>query len=189
MLTYQEALQILKGFKIEPPHDWDKHCITVGEIAYKLARVLSSSININPEAVRVMGLAHDFGRSITQDPYKHSYEGHKLFIKLGQPELARISTCHSNGTYKIEHLKEYDLIPEDFYVRTWEEKLVFMADNMERKGEIIRNDERILGTIERYRDKNPEFICILESKISEFKEFDEEYKALCGKSCYEVLGI
>lgn len=189
MLTYEEALNILNGFGVVKPHDWNRHCVMVGEIAYKLAIELSKSIDINADNVRVLGLVHDFGRSKSQDPYRHSYEGHKFFIKLGHPDLARICTCHSNGTFRHEDLAEYGLSPKDFYVQNWEEKLVFMADNMEQKGKVIRNDVRINATIERYKNKNPEFIPILESKLVEFAEFDKEYRNLCGKSCFEVLGI
>lgn len=188
-MTYDEALKILKSFPIGPGHDWDRHCITVGDIAWKLALELQKHTDIEPEEVRVMGLVHDFGRSVTHDPYRHAYEGWKLMMRLGHPEYARICTCHSNGTYRPEDLAEYGLKPEDFFVRTLAEKLVFIGDSLESKGNIIRHDHRIYETMERYRHKNPEFLPVLESKLEEFRAFDAEIKGIMGKSLYEFFGI
>lgn len=188
-MTYEEALKILQSFTVEPGHDWDRHCRGVADIAYRLALELQKYIDISPEKARVMGLVHDFGRNVTQDPYRHAYEGYRLMKKLGYPEYARICVCHSNGTYKAEDLEEYGLKPEDFFAKTLEEKLVFIADSLECKGEIIRHDVRIAQTIERYRNRNPEFIPVLESKLEEFKIFDREIREIIGMSIYEFFGI
>ena len=130
-LSYDEALKILKSFKIGTGNDWDRHCICVGDIAWKLALELQKYMDIDAEETRVMGLVHDFGRSVTQDPYRHAYEGYKLMKQLGYDRFARICVCHSNGTYKFEELAQYGLKPEDFYVGTLQEKLVFIGDSME----------------------------------------------------------
>ena len=188
-MTYEEAIALLRSFKIEPGHDWDRHCIGVGEIAYRLALEIQKYRMIDPEQVRVMGLVHDFGRSVSQDPYRHAYEGYKLMKEFGKEEYARICVCHSNGTYKEEDLEAYGLKPEDFYVRTLEEKLVFIGDSLESKGRIIRHEVRIAQTIERYRDKNPKFIPVLEGKLEEFKTFDREVSGIIGKSVYAFFGI
>lgn len=189
MLEYIDALKILQSFEIKPPHDWDRHCINVGDIAYKLALEIKKFRDIDTEKVRVLGLIHDFGRNVTQDPYRHAYEGYKMMMDMGHQDLARICVCHSNGTYKPEDLTEYGLKPEDFYVRTLEEMLVFIGDSVECKGEIIRHDKRIADTIERYKTRNPEFIPVLESKLVEFKAFDQVIKGIIGKSVYEFFGI
>jgi len=188
-LTYEQALKILRGFKIKPGDDWDRHCIGVGDIAYRLALEIRKYRDIDAEKTRVMGLVHDFGRSVSQDPYKHEYEGYKFMKKMGYDEYARICLCHSNGTYREEDLAEYGLKPEDFYVRTLPEKLVFIGDSLECHGEIIRHDRRIKSAIERYRKKNPAFIPVLESKLKEFKEFDKDIENIIGKSIYEFFGI
>lgn len=189
-MTYDQAMKKLKSFKVEPEHDWDRHCIGVADIAYRLAcEIKKYRQDIEPEEVRVMGLIHDFGRSISQDPYRHAYEGFRLMKSMGLDKYARICVCHSNGTYKAEDLDEYGLKPEDFYVRTLEEKLVFIADSLESHGSIIRHDKRIAETIERYRRKNPEFIPVLESKLGEFKQYDNEIKEIIGKSIYDFFGI
>ena len=188
-MNYNEALDLLRSFPIGPGHDWDRHCIGVADIAYALALEVKKHIDIDAEKTRVMGLVHDFGRSVTNDPYRHAYEGYKLMKSLGHHELARICVCHSNGTYKEEDLPEYGLKPEDFFVRTLPEKLVFIADSLESHGNIIRHDVRIAQTIERYRLKNPEFIPVLESKLAEFKGFDREITQIIGKSIYEFFNI
>lgn len=189
MLTYDEAYKLLKGFKIEPPNDWDRHCVNVANIAYRLALEVAKYRDIDPEKVRVMGLVHDFGRHITNDPYRHAYEGYKMMKELGQDDLARICACHSNGTHKAEELEEYGLKPEDFYVKTLEEMLVFIGDNLECRGVMRRQDERIAETIERYRNKAPEFIPVLQSKLEEFKTFDEIIKGIIGMGIYEFFRI
>lgn len=188
-MTYDEALDLLKSFQIAQSDDWDRHCINVADISYTLALELSKYKDINPDKVKVMGLVHDFGRNITHDPYRHAYEGHRLIKKLGYPELARICTCHSNGTYKFEDLEEYGLKPEDFFVSNLEEMVVFIGDSIEYHGEMIRHDKRIADTIERYKVKNPDFIPILVSKIEEFKEFDRQIKAIIGKGIYDFFVI
>lgn len=188
-LTYEKALEILKGFNIPEGHDWDRHCICVGEIAYRLAKEISKYKDIDPEKVKIMGLVHDFGRSVTHDPYRHGYEGYKLMKELGFTDYARICASHSNGTHKVEDLGPYGLKPEDFYVTNIEEMLVFIADNIENKGRIIRNYDRIRSTIVRYKEINPEFVPVLESKLKEFQEFDKVVKEIIGMSIYEFFGL
>jgi len=188
-LTYEQGLELLKSFPKKPGDDWDRHCILVGEIAFRLARALGAYMPIDAGKVRLMGLVHDFGRSVSHCPYRHSYEGHKLLMKLGEAELARICTCHSNGTYKPQDLEEYGLKPEDFYVRTMEEKLIFISDNLECHGDIVRQEVRLSETIARYEKRNPEFVPVLKSKLEEFKAFDKEIRDISSRSVYEILGI
>ncbi|MCX7773193.1 MAG: HD domain-containing protein [Clostridia bacterium] len=188
-MNYQQALELLKSFDIKEGHDWDRHCIQVGAIANRLAQALKPFVDIDPDRVRLMGLVHDFGRSVTHCPYRHAYEGYKLMKELGEDHLARICACHSNGTYREEELPEYGLKPEDFFVTCLEEKLIFIADNLESHGRVVRQQERLEETIKRYRLSNPDFVPILESKFGEFKQFDQEIRQICGKSVYEILEI
>ncbi len=188
-MNYDQALKLLRSFPIEQGHDWDNHCIHVGDIAYKLALALKEHIPIDPRRVRTMGLVHDFGRSITQCPYRHAYEGYKLMKALGEDELAQICACHSNGTYRPEDLQEYGLKPEDFFVRTIEEKLVFIADNLECHGALVRQDRRLAEVLSRYEKSHSEFIPFLKSKFAEFNAFDDEIRSICQKGIYEILGI
>ena len=189
ILDYETALNMLYSFNLKEGDDWDKHCINVGNISYIIANELSHYIDIDADKAKIFGLIHDFGRSVTHDPYRHGYEGYRLMKKLGYDDYARICTCHSNGTYKIQDLAEYGLSPEDFFVETWEEKAVFIADSIECKGEVIRHDDRIRNTIERYKFKNPEFIPVLESKLEEFKQFDHDFYIITGKTVYQLFGI
>lgn len=189
MLSYEEALTVLRSFTLKEQDDWDRHSIMVGDVAYKIALELKKYMDMDAERVRVMGLVHDFGRHVSNDPYRHAYEGYKYMTETGHPDLARICVCHSNGTYREEEIKEYNLKPEDFYCKSIEEKIVFMADNLDYRGTLTRNDVRIRNTIERYRDINPDMIPVLESKIEEFALFNEEITDICGRSVYEILGI
>lgn len=188
-MTYNEALSLLKSFPIPPGHDWDRHCISVGDIAYALALELSKHMAIDPEEVRLMGLVHDFGRSATQCPYAHAYEGYRMFKEMGEEKLARICACHSNGTFRPGEIEAYGLKPEDFFVSAMEEKLVFIGDNLDSHGSVVRQEERLKETIARYRKSNPDFVPVLMLKFSEFDQFDSEIKAICGKSVYDILKI
>lgn len=188
-VSYEQALKLLGSFEIKPGDDWDRHCINVGEIAYRLAVEIGRHSGIDADKTRVMGLVHDFGRCVTHDPYRHAYEGYRLMKRIGWDELARICVCHSNGTFKHEDLDEYGLKPEDFYVRTVPEMLVFIGDSIECHGKMIRHDVRIAETIERYRLKNPEFIPVLESKLAEFREFDNRIRNIIGMGVYEFFNI
>jgi len=188
-LTYQQALSMLNCFPKKPTDDWDRHCSNVGEIAYRIAQDLSRHITIDPEEVRLMGLVHDFGRSVTQCPYGHIYEGYKLFKKMGEDKLARICACHSNGTFREADLEGLGLEPQDFFVATLEEKLIFMADNLDCHGKTVRQSERLGETIERYRKVDPTMLPILEKKFSEFSQFDQEIQRITGIGVYQILGI
>lgn len=188
-MTYQQALSLLNSFPKKPTDDWDEHCINVGEIAYRIALALSKYIAIDPEEVRLMGLAHDFGRSVTQCPYGHIYEGFKLFKRMGEDKLARICACHSNGTYREADIEGLGLAPQDFFVATMEEKMVFMADNLDCHGKTVRQSDRLSETIERYRKVDPSMLPILEKKFSEFSQFDKEIQGITGKNAYQILGI
>ncbi len=188
-MIYTTALKILGGFTLKPGDDWDRHCIGVGDIVYRLALEIKKHLEIDAEKARVMGLVHDFGRCVSHDPYRHACEGHKLMKSLGYDEYARICTSHTNGTYKDELLEEYGLKPEDFFVRNLSEKLVFIGDSIESRGRIIRHNTRIAQTIERYRHTSPEFIPVLESKLEEFKAFDKDIKEIIGMGTYEYFGI
>lgn len=188
-MDYRQAFELLQSFKIEKDHDWDRHCILVGETAYILAEALEPFISIEPSKVRLMGLVHDFGRSVSQCPFRHAYEGYKLLNGIGENELARICVCHSNGTFRPEEIDEYGLKPDDFFVKTIEEKLVFIADNMECHGKIVRQPERLGEAIERYRDKNPEMLPVFYQKFKEFDRFDSEIRHICGQGMYDILGI
>lgn len=188
-MIYQQALSMLSSFSKKPTDDWDKHCINVGETAYRIALTLKEHMDIDPEEVRLMGLVHDFGRSVTQCPYGHIYEGYKLFKQMGEDKLARICACHSNGTYRDKDLEGLGLEPQDFFVSTMEEKLVFIADNLDCHGKTVRQADRLSETIERYRRVDPTMLPILEKKFSEFSQFDEEIRSITGKGVYQILGI
>lgn len=188
-MTYEQALDMLHHFPKKPGDDWDRHCIGVGNIACRLARELAIHIPINPDEVRLFGLVHDFGRSVSQCPYGHIYEGYRLFRALNEPVLARICLCHSNGTFREEDLAVLGLNRSDFMVKTQEEKLVFMADNLDCHGRIIRQCDRLHETIARYQKTDPSMVPILYSKFAEFEGFDAEIRNITGKTAYEILGI
>lgn len=127
--TKEEALRFLKNMGCN--EKIIQHCKVVSETAVDIAEsVLESGTQIDLELVRLGGLLHDVGRSITSD-IKHGVEGARLLKEAGFPEnLAKIAERHVGAGIPRKEAKILGLPAKDFLPQTLEEKIVCYADKL-----------------------------------------------------------
>ena len=86
------------------PGDWISHSYYVAQAAKLIAQKISS---LDEEVAYKMGLLHDIGRREGKYKNRHTLDGYKFLMKMGYPELARISITHvftyPNCAYVSEH--------------------------------------------------------------------------------------
>ncbi|MGQ9513885.1 MAG: HDIG domain-containing metalloprotein [Thermoproteota archaeon] len=126
------------------------HCIKVGDVAERLAKLMrSKGIEVNEELVKSAALLHDIGRSKTHG-VEHGVLGGELLKKLGLPEdLQRAVERHVGGGIGKEEaellkLGKKELIPEKI-----EEKIVCYADKLVDGAEEIPFE----STLEYFKEK------------------------------------
>ena len=108
-----------------------QHCRVVSKTALDIAEsILESGTIIDLELVRLGGLLHDVGRSITSD-INHGVEGARLLREEGFPEnLAKIAERHVGAGIPRKKAKILGLPAKDFLPQTLEEKIVCYADKL-----------------------------------------------------------
>lgn len=127
--TEEEALRFLK--KMGCNEKIIQHCKVVSETALDIAEsIFESGTIIDLKLVRLGGLLHDVGRSITSD-INHGVEGARLLREKGFPEnLAKIAERHVGAGIPRKEAKILGLPAKDFLPQTLEEKIVCYADKL-----------------------------------------------------------
>jgi uncharacterized protein len=127
--TEEKALRFLK--KMGCNEKIIQHCRVVSKTALDIAEsILESGTIIDLELVRLGGLLHDVGRSITSD-INHGVEGARLLREEGFPEnLAKIAERHVGAGIPRKEAKILGLPAKDFLPQTLEEKIVCYADKL-----------------------------------------------------------
>jgi len=126
MLSYSNALGILH--KYSRGEAWENHCMAVGKVAAAFAEIFSAKCNHDPGFLQTAALLHDIGRYKTHDPILHGVEGYWLLKNLGYPSEAFVCASHIfYGLNKIEAV-QYGLPEEDFFPRSFEERLIPLID-------------------------------------------------------------
>lgn len=123
---------------------WDKynlpeqkriHVTLVARVALWLARKLkvqSENFNVNEQLLEVAALLHDIDKTIPKLPgERHPDTAVRVLREQGMAEVADIVKTHS-----LHSIVDPDIAP-----KTWEEKLLYLADKMV-KYEIITVDKR-----------------------------------------------
>jgi uncharacterized protein len=107
------------------------HCIKVGEVAERLARLIRSrGIDVNEELVKSAALLHDVGRSKTHG-VGHGVVGGEILEQIGLPEdIRRAVERHVGGGIGKDEAKELKLRRTDLIPETLEEKIVCYADKL-----------------------------------------------------------
>ncbi len=135
--------------KYNLPERVRKHCITVAELALKIAeQIKENGRELDIESIKFGALLHDIGRAITNDPFQHFIESAKILRNAGFDEkIVRIAERHfSAGLSKDDALK-LGLEAKDYIPETLEEKIVSFADNLVF-GERVVSFEDFLKRIE-----------------------------------------
>ena len=100
MLTIQQAKQELKIAVQNNPGPWQQHC----EVAADNARRIAEKVpGMDAEKAYILGLLHDIGRRVGVTGMRHTVDGYRYLVSIGEEFLARVCITHS---YPI---KDHDL--------------------------------------------------------------------------------
>lgn len=118
------------------------HVQQVAAIAYALAVWLrAAGEETNPILAHRGGLLHDLAKAAKyEEGMDHGQAAGVLLRQRGEPALAEIADHHMLFTLMDEARKP----------RTWEQKLVYYADKLVEKNELVTVDERLAGLQQRY---------------------------------------
>jgi putative hydrolase of the HAD superfamily len=140
------------------------HVQQVAAIAYVLSEWLrAAGMNVNPILAHRGGLLHDLAKATHHQGMDHGQLAGVMLRQKDEPALADIA----------DHHMLFTLLDEVRMPRTWEQKLVYYADKLVEKNELVSVDERLAGLQERYR---------IDSGIM-FTELTPRIKALEAEIC------
>lgn len=132
----EESLGILRDHKV--PKNVVEHSATVAAVGFFLAeRLREKSVPVDPLLVHRGGLLHDLDKIWSlKEGNDHGERAAEILEKLGYPKLGEIA-------------KRHVLHPERL-PRTWEEKLVFLADKLVEGKEVVGIRRRLSALLRRY---------------------------------------
>jgi putative hydrolase of the HAD superfamily len=121
------------------------HIQLVAALAYQMALWLrATGLSVNPLLAHRGGLLHDLAKLSAKRPENHDANHAVLAAQLltdrGLPELAEIARRHQLG----------NLIDPTLAPRTWEEKLVNLADKLAEGSRLVTPQERLNDLQQRY---------------------------------------
>jgi len=124
------------------------HVNMVAALAYQMAVWLRhAGEQVNPVLAHRSGLLHDLAKVPARaQKLDHGRLAAEMLADRGQPELAQIADRHVL----------FNLIHEDRRPRTWEEKLVYFADKLVERGQIVTFRQRLEALQERYKGPTSE---------------------------------
>ncbi len=107
-----------------------EHCMATQEKALNISRKVSSSLEVNLKLVSISALLHDIGRARVND-ITHGFVGGQILLSEGFPiQVVRIVERHVLGGFTSAEAKLIGLPTRSFLPRTWEEKIVCVADKL-----------------------------------------------------------
>ncbi len=121
-----------------------KHCKAVSKLAVKLAWLLKGKgLKVDVKLVRVGGLLHDIGRSITHK-IDHAIVGAEILSFFDLPNsVIRIVERHIGSGLPANEAVKLGLPNRDFVPETLEEKIVSYADKLIEGNHEITFDEAL----------------------------------------------
>lgn len=123
----RKAMALLK-LKFVSQSNVIEHSIAVSKKAVEIAReIMKNGISVDLELVKIGGLLHDIGRSVTHG-IKHGYFGGLILRSFGWERLAGIAERHIGAGISKEEARKLGLPNKDFIPQTLEEKIVAYAD-------------------------------------------------------------
>ncbi len=177
MIPTEEQVRALWE-KYDLPEKKRRHVELVARVAGELARrvkSLKSKVKINEELLMAAALLHDIDRNVEKLPgERHPDAGVRILRVEGMGEVADIVKTHS-----VHAILDPSIAP-----KTWEEKLLFLADKMVKQ-EVIGVDARFA----QWNEENlpePE-IAMLKRAYPKVKELETELLSLVGMESGEDL--
>jgi len=134
--SYEEASRLLRKAGCE--ENVVNHSTTVSRSATKLALACAKgNMRIDVDLVKVGGLLHDIGRSLTHD-VRHGVKGAEIAQSLKLPDgVVRIIASHVGAGIPKKEAEALGLPPGDYLPLTPEEKIVCYTDKL------IKRDRRM----------------------------------------------
>lgn len=150
------------------------HVQMVAAAAYQLALWLrAKGKNVNPVLAHRGGLLHDLAKLRKTDALDHGAAAGKILTEAGESALGRIADRHML----------FGLLNPARCPVTWEEKLVYYADKLVEKNQLVLIEERIAGLKKRY-PMGPDS---LDELMPEIKKLESAICAIIKKSPEEIL--
>ena len=107
-----------------------EHSLATQQKSLTIASLISSAVQINFELVSVGSLLHDIGRARIQD-ITHGYIGGRILREEGlDHRLIYIVERHVLGGFTAQEAVLIGLPRRSFLPKTWEEKIVTIADKL-----------------------------------------------------------
>jgi len=159
---------------------WDKYALPEGkrrhvELVAKVAKFLATKLNINDKLLIAAALLHDIDKNIPKLPgEQHPDAGVRILRQEGMGEVAAIVKTHP-----LHAILDPAITP-----KTWEEKLLFLADKM------VKQD--VIGVDARFRLWNDEHLpkgqqTILDAAYPKVKELEKEVFDLIAANPKRIL--
>lgn len=92
MLTQQQAARLLTEAAERNPGPWEAHSRVTADNARRIAQRIPG---MDPRRAWLSGLLHDLGRGHGVTGVRHTLDGYRDLMALGEPQLARICLTHS----------------------------------------------------------------------------------------------
>lgn len=136
MMTKEKALALLDEAHEKNPGLWKEHSIVAGEIARKIAQNIKG---VDADACEIYALLHDIGRINGRHKMRHTIDGYRLLMEMGEEECARYCITHVFPGNKIIEYVKFDVSSEDLdFLQSFvmqhpckiEDKIVQLADVM-----------------------------------------------------------
>ncbi len=151
------------------------HVQLVAAIAYQVAVwIRAMDISVNPILAHRGGLLHDMAKMHQSEGMDHGQAAESLLEGMGEPALARIA----------DHHMLFALLDEKRAASTCEEKLVYYADKLVEKNELVSVDKRLAGLQKRYRIDSG---VMMEQLTPRIKALEAEICSLIGATPEDLL--
>lgn len=136
--------------KHKTPRGVIRHSQKVAAAAFLMAVWLKElGVNIQPVEVHRAGLLHDLDKAIYKDAgIAHGEYGANLLEQAGHPQIADMVRTH-----QIFSVMDVAHAP-----KTWEQKMVYLADKLVEKDQLAGVDARISGLVSRHPDSGERFL-------------------------------
>lgn len=173
---------------LPPREEAHEHCLCVSQVAERIALAAKEKVALDLEFVRSSALLHDIGRALTHHGTFHCWEGYLLMTRLDAPRHARVCMAHGYAGLSGEEASLLGLPAEDFRPRTWEEKIVTLADGLVEGNQVVDHRQRVRRVYERYRAKGADQVALkmIEAKI---EGLIEEVEGVTQRPLEEILQI
>ncbi len=111
--------------------------------------------------------------------------------RLGAPRHARVCLAHGYAGLSGEEASLLGLPAEDFRPRTWEEKIVTLADGLVEGNQVVDHRKRVRRVYERYRAKGADRVTLkmIEAIEDKIEGLIEEVEGVTQRPLEEILQI